>query len=394
VAESVVATGSRAHPGPLATLKILELGGIGPGPFACMMLSDLGADVVRVERPSPQQDQSNGADPKCSVLHRNRRSIGLDLKSDEGREVALRLIAEMDAVVEGFRPGVAEHLGLGPEAALAQNPRVVYGRMTGYGQSGPLSQKAGHDIAYTALSGALNVVGRVGERPAVPPGIVGDNGGGGMILALGIVSAILHARTSGRGQVVDAAITDGSAILTAALWGMREAGEWRDEHGVNLADSGAPFYDVYECADGRFIAVGCLEPQFYAQLLIGLELSDIDPGEQYDSEKWPTLRKRLSETFIQQDRDTWNEILNLHDACTAPVLNFEEAAQHPHNLERRTFVEVEGVYQPAPAPRFSRTPGAIGASPPFPGQHTDQVLNELGISPSAVQAMRASGTIF
>jgi alpha-methylacyl-CoA racemase len=379
--------------GPLVGVRILELGGIGPGPFACMALADLGADVVRIERPEALLDPAAVESARFAVLNRGRRSIGIDLKSDAGRDVALRFMTEMDAVVEGWRPGVAEELGLGPEEALARNPRLVYGRMTGWGQSGPLSSCAGHDIAYTAVSGALHVVGRVGERPAVPPGIVGDNGGGGMLLALGIVSAILEARISGSGQVVDAAIVDGSALLTAALWGMREQGSWSDEHGVNLADSGAPFYDVYECADGRYVAVGSIEPQFYAQLLLGLDVHGIPSNEQYDVTKWPLVHKRLQEVFIQRDRDAWCEILRDFDACFAPVLNLDEAPGYAHNVERRTFVEIDGVRQPAPAPRFSRTPGAIRRPPPLPGQHTEEILDEMGFTGSDIELMRKSGAI-
>jgi alpha-methylacyl-CoA racemase len=362
--------------GPLTGVRVVELAGLGPGPFAAMLLADLGADVIRVDRPPA----AGTTDPRAYVMHRGRRSIALDLKDDAGRDVALRLIDRADALVEGHRPGVMERLGLGPDVCLARNPRLVYGRMTGWGQDGPLASTAGHDIDYIALSGALSVAARRGERPVPPVNLVGDFGGGGAFLALGIVAALWEAARSGRGQVVDAAMVDGSAVLTTMLHGLLAQGRWRDEAGVNFADTGSPYYDVYECADGRFVAVGAIEHPFYLELLRGLGLDGDDLPDRRDEASWPALKARFAEVFRTRTRDEWAEQFAGTDACVAPVLTLTEAPRHPHNVERSTFVEHAGIVQPAPAPRFARTPLRLDRPAPAPGDHTDEILAELGLA--------------
>jgi alpha-methylacyl-CoA racemase len=378
--------------GPLSDVRLIEIAGIGPGPFAAMMLSDMGADVVRVDR---AQSVERGFDPGwMEVLNRGRRSIGVDLKHPDGVETLLRMVEQADALIEGFRPGVAERLGIGPDACRARNPKLVYGRMTGWGQEGPYAQAAGHDINYIALAGALAHFGRAGGKPTPPMNIVGDFGGGGMLLAFGVVCAVLEARSSGEGQVVDAAMVDGSAALMAMTWGLRAMGAFDEESlGGNVLDTGAPFYDTYETADGKFVSVGALEPQFYAELIERLGLSGEDLPAQMDRSGWPKLRERFTEVFKSKTRDEWCAVLEHSDACFAPVLTMSEATEHPHVRARSTVVDLDGVEQPAPAPRFSRTPGAISRRAAQPGQHTDEALADWGFAPDEVAKLRDTGAI-
>ena len=375
--------------GPLKGVKIIEFGGIGPGPFCAMMLSDMGADVIRIER----KGQLSLTEPKYDVMMRNRRSVGIDLRKPEGSAAVLKMVARVDALQEGFRPGVMEKLGLGPDICLEINPALVYGRMTGWGQEGPLARAAGHDINYISLSGALHTFGGKGQKPVAPLNLVGDFGGGGMLLAFGMVCALFEAQKSGRGQVVDAAMVDGSAALMAMIYGLRAAGFWADERGVNLLDGGAHFYDTYETADGKYISVGAIEPQFYQLLLqhAGIE----DPGfkDQLDPKKWPSLKEKITEVFKTKSRDDWCRIMEGTDICFAPVLSLDEAPDHPHNRERKTFVEVEGVIQPAPTPRFSQTPPELKSSPPTPGEHTKAVLGEFGFSADEIAGLETAGAI-
>lgn len=377
--------------GPLTGVRVIELAGIGPGPFAAMMLADLGADVVRVDRVG---GGGFGAFPG-DLLNRNRRSVALDLKHPDGQELVRALVAGADALIEGFRPGVAERLGLGPRECLAANPRLVYGRMTGWGQDGPLARTAGHDIDYLALTGALHGVGRAGERPVPPMNLLGDFGGGGMMLALGVVAALHAVRGGAPGQVVDAAIVDGVSVLATQVHALRGLGLWQDPRGVNLLDGGAPFYDTYECADGRYVAVGALEPQFYAELvrLTGFPLDGDEAPDRDDPANWPALRAAWARLFRTRTRDEWAELLAGTDACVAPVLDWAEAPRHPHLAARDVFVAPEGVTQPAPAPRFSATPTAVRRPPPRPGEHTDEVLAEAGVDPTRIAALRAAGAI-
>jgi alpha-methylacyl-CoA racemase len=367
--------------GPLAGIRVIELAGIGPGPYAGMMLADLGAEVVRVERPG------QGGDLAGAVTMRGRRMVVLDLKNPAGVEALLGLVAGADVLIEPFRPGVAERLGLGPDVCLQRNPRLVYGRMTGWGQDGPWASMAGHDIGYIAITGALNAIGRSGGPPQPPVNLLGDFAGGTMFLLLGIVAALYERERSGQGQVVDAAIVDGTASLTAMLLGMLSAGIWSEERGVNLLDTGAPFYDVYETADGKWMGVGAIEPQFYAELLRVLDLDDLpaqrDPGQ------WAELRSRLAARFKERTRDEWAEAFAGTDACVAPVLTWTEAAEHPHIKQRGTLVERDGVLQPAPAPRFDRTAAVIGGPPRAPGADTRAVLAEWGVD--GVDELLASG---
>jgi alpha-methylacyl-CoA racemase len=377
--------------GPLEGVRVIEVAGIGPGPFAAMLLADMGADVLRVDRA-----QAVGADfsvPNKDVLNRGRRSVAIDLKQPDGVVTLLRMCERADALIEGFRPGVAERLGIGPEACLARNPKLVYGRMTGWGQEGPYSQAAGHDINYIALAGALAHFGRADSKPTPPINVVGDFGGGGMFLAFGVVCAIVEAARSGAGQVVDAAMVDGSALLMTMMWGLRALGVWDDERGVNALDTGAPFYDTYETADGKFVSVGALEPQFYAELLDRLGLAGEDLPAQMDREGWPRLRARFTEVFKSKSRDEWCAVLEHTDACFAPVLTMAEAGDHPQLKARATIVEDQGVPQPAPAPRFSRTPGSIARPPAWPGQHTDEALAEWGFEPDELEKLREVGAI-
>ncbi len=360
--------------GPLSGVRVVEFAGLGPGPFCGMLLADLGADVVRIDRRG-----NGGGLGATSLLDRGKRSIALDLKDPADVEVVRALVRRADVLLEGFRPGVMERLGLGPDALLGENPALVYGRMTGWGQTGPLSHSAGHDIGYIALTGALGASGRPDERPAPPINLLGDFGGGGVFLALGALAALLHARATGEGQVVDAAIVDGTAVLTTMIHGMLSTGAWQDERGVNLLDTGAPFYDVYRCSDGQFLAVGALEPQFYAALLQGLGVAgDETFPDRYSPDQWPALRERFTELFGSRTRDEWWQVFAGTDACVAPVWSLLEATEDEHNRERGVFVEVDGTVQPAPAPRFSLTPGAVG-SVPRAGEHSDEIRAELGL---------------
>ena len=377
--------------GPLAGVKVVELVGIGPGPFAAMLLADMGADVVRVHR---VQSVERGFDPGgVPIMDRNRRSIGVDLKHPEGVETVLGLVERADALLEGFRPGVTERLGVGPDECLARNPKLVYGRMTGWGQGGPLADAAGHDINYIALAGALAHFGRAGEKPTPPLNLIGDFGGGGMFLAFGLVCGILEARTSGQGQVVDAAMVDGAAILMSFVWGMQAFGAFNEERGTNLLDTGAPHYDTYETADGKFIALGALEAQFYAEFLEKTGLAADGLPDIADQKSWPALRERFTELFKSKTRAEWCDLLEGSDACFAPVLPMSEAAQHPHITARGTLVEFEGLTQPAPAPRFSRTKPELWRAAPTPGEHTDEVLTEWGFASDEVARLREAGAI-
>ncbi|MEV5710206.1 CaiB/BaiF CoA-transferase family protein [Actinoallomurus sp. NPDC052274] len=381
--------------GPLHGVRVIEIASLAPAPFGCMVLSDLGADVLRVDRPSTVAGAATlvGGAATADPLSRGRRSIGLNLKDPAGVDVLLRLIESADVLVEGFRPGVTERLGFGPDVCLERNPRLVYGRMTGWGQEGPMATMAGHDINYIAIAGALDPIGHAGERPVPPLNLVGDFGGGGMLLALGILAALYERSRSGRGQVVDAAMVDGAALLTSFIHGMRGQGLWRDERGTNLLDGGAPFYDTYETADGRYVSVGALEPQFYAALLRGLGLADEDLPAQLDQERWPELRARFTEVFKQRTRDEWTAVFDGTDACVAPVLGLGEAPAHPHNRARDGFVEIGGTAQPAPAPRFGRTGAETPRPPARPGEHTDAALAEIGLTEDEIAALRASGAI-
>ena len=378
--------------GPLSGLKVVEIAGIGPGPFCGMLLADLGADVVRVDRAQNVQG-GDPALPPGDLLNRGRRSIGVDLKNPEGVAVVLDLVEQADVLIEGFRPGVAERLGIGPDECLARNPRLVYGRMTGWGQEGPWASMAGHDMNYIALAGALEPLGRAGEAPQPPINLLGDFGGGGMLLGFGVLAAVFEAQRSGQGQVVDAAMVDGSALLMTMTHAFRHMGIWEDERGTNMLDTGAHFYDVYETADGKYLSVGAIEPQFYDALLDGLGLDKSDLPWQHDRAEWPALTKKFAGIFATKTRDEWMAIYEGTDACVAPILSIPEALEHPHNVERGTFVEVAGVAQPGPAPRFARTPAAIVGPPPHAGQHTDDVLTDLGADADRIAKLKASGAI-
>lgn len=370
--------------GPLHGLRVVSMGGIGPGPFCTMLLADLGADVLRIDRRTVSVEEGIALlDPPVDVLARSQRSIALDLKDPADQQTAMGLIMAADVLIEGFRPGVMERLGLGPERCLEGNPRLVYGRMTGWGQTGPLAHSPGHDIHYIALAGALASIGQAGAPPTVPLNLVGDYGGGGLFLAFGILSALFERDRSGQGQVVDAAMVDGAATLMTAIYGLKAAGLMDRPRGGNLLDGGAPFNDCYECADGRFIAVGAVEPRFYRALLDGCGVAD-DPAfsRQYDVDGWPNLKERFAALFRTRTRDAWCALLEGTDACVAPVLDSTEAPLHSHNRERGTFIDVDGVIQPAPAPRFSRTPAAPPGVPSRPGQGGDDVLREWAVMPT------------
>lgn len=377
--------------GPLSGVRMLEFAGIGPGPFCAMMLADLGADIVRIDR----ADKVTGADPatpSLDVLNRGRRSIGVDLKNADAVAAVLEMIEGVDAIIEGFRPGVMERLGLGPQVCLERNPGLVYGRMTGWGQDGPMAQVAGHDINYMSITGALAAIGRAGQPPTPPLNLVADFGGGGMVLALGIAAALVERNASGRGQVVDAAMVDGVSVMMSIFHGMTAMGAWNEEHGTNMLDSGAHWYDAYETSDGRYVSIGPVEPQFYALMLdkMGLDAAEYP---QYDQSRWPELKERFTEIFATRTRDEWCDLLEGTDACFAPVLTMSEAPAHPHNVARGTFVTEYGVPQAAPAPRFSRTPGSIDSPPPHAGQHTAEVLESFGFTSDRVAALRSAGAI-
>ena len=378
--------------GALDGVRVIELAGIGPGPFCGMMLADQGAEVSQVDRSSAVRG-GDPARPPGNVNGRGRRSIGVDLKSPEGVETVLRLVEGAGMVFEGFRPGVAERLGVGPDDCLARNPAIVYGRMTGWGQDGPYSSMAGHDINYIALAGVLAHIGRSDSGPVPPMNLVGDFGGGGMYLAYGMVCALLEARNSGKGQVVDAAMVDGAASLMSFIHGMLASGFHSPERGTNLLDTGAHFYDVYECADGGWISLGSIEPQFYAELLDKLGLDAERFGKQNDRDLWPELSEEIAAVVRMKTRDEWDAILEGSDVCYAPVLTVDEAIRHPHNVARGTFIDVGGITQPGPAPRLSRTPGEVRRPPAHAGQHTDEVLSEAGFDDDEVAALRASGAV-
>ncbi|MCW2580061.1 MAG: L-carnitine dehydratase/bile acid-inducible protein [Blastococcus sp.] len=375
--------------GPLSGIRVVELSGLGPAPYACTLLAELGADVIRVDRPGggtrlvPSEDE---------VLHRSRPCVAVDLKSPAGREVVLRLVAEADVLVEALRPGVTERLGLGPDDCLARNPRLVYARMTGWGQEGPLAARAGHDINYLGLTGALHAMGTA-DKPIPPLNIGADFGGGSLFLIIGILSALLERGSSGRGQVVDTAMVDGASSLITMVYGMLAAGLWQDKRASNLLDTGAPFYDTYACADGKHVAVGAIEPQFYAQLLEGLGLTGQLSGAQLDVAHWSEHRRRIADAIATRTRDEWTEVFQDTDACLTPVLSLREAPVHPHMAARGVFVEQDGVTQPGPAPRFSRTPGAVRSGPRLPGQDTTEALVAWGFAADELPQLLADGAI-
>ncbi|WP_338605095.1 CaiB/BaiF CoA-transferase family protein [Saccharopolyspora sp. SCSIO 74807] len=374
-------------------MKVIEIGSIGPGPFCAMMLADLGADIIRVDRVAGAELVGPSADFRTEVLNRGRRSVGIDLKDAAGRELVLGLVERADALIEGFRPGVAERLGIGPQECSERNPRLVYGRMTGFGQEGPLARTVGHDLNYVAQSGVLSLIGRAGQPPTPPLSLVGDFGGGGMVLALGILAALWETRRSGAGQVIDAAMCDGAALLGAAFHGFARTGAWNPARGTNLVDSGAPFYDVYLTADERWIAVAALEPRFYAELLAVLGFDAASLPEQHDRSQWPRLKELFADAIRARTRDEWVEAARGRDACLTAVLDVEEAAEDEHNRARGGFVEVDGLTQPAPAPRFSRTPARVDSPPPLPGEHTRSALADWGVSQDAVASLVEAGVL-
>lgn len=382
----------RPSGGPLAGVRVVELAGLGPGPFCGMVLADMGADVLRVDR-RPVAPTAIPAQPATNPLHRSKRSVALDLKHPAGVECFLRLVAAADAVIEVFRPGVAERLGIGPEECLARNPRLVYGRLTGWGQTGPLASSAGHDIDYIALAGALEPIGRAGEPPVPPINVLGDFAGGGLLLAFGIVCALFEGRRSGQGQVVDAAMVDGAALLFAPFYTGRLTGGW-GPRGTNFLDTGAHFYNVYETSDRRYVAVGAVEPEFYAEFVRRLGLdgdADFAPEHQYDRDRWPALKRRLADVFRSRTRDEWVALFEGSDACVAPVLAPEEAPSHPHHRARGTFTSVGGLPQPAPAPRFSRTPAPPPRPPVHPGEASRDALVAWGFNPEEIEQLFATG---
>jgi alpha-methylacyl-CoA racemase len=381
--------------GPLAGIRVIEMVGLGPCPFAAMMLADMGAEVIRIDRKSapgaPNPFPMLGT--KYDVMARGRRSLALDLKQPAACEVVLKMIESADILIEGFRPGVMERLGLGPQQCKDRNPALVFGRITGWGQHGPLAQAAGHDINYVALTGMLHAMGKAGDPPSPPLNLVGDFGGGAMMLAFGVVCAALEAKSSGKGQVVDAAMTDGAALLGAMMYGFRAYGAWSDKREANLLDGGAHFYDTYACADGKFISIGAIEPQFYALLLKLANIDDPAFNAQMDPRQWPALSEKLAGVFLARSRDEWCALLEGTDVCFAPVLDMAEAPAHPHNVARGTFVDIGGVTQPAPAPRFSRTVPETGITPALPGQHSKAVLADWGWSADDIADLAAQGVI-
>jgi alpha-methylacyl-CoA racemase len=380
--------------GPLAGLRVLELASLAPAPFGCTVLSDLGAEVLRVDRTAAVIDPPPAAPPP-DPLTRGRRSVAVDLKHPHGVSTVLKLVEHADVLVEGFRPGVCERLGIGPAECMERNPRLVYARMTGYGQDGPFADRAGHDINYMALAGALEPLGPGDGAPLPPLNYVADFGGGGMLLVVGVLAALWERERSGRGQVVDAAMTEGAALITSILHGLRGIGLWNEQRGQNLFDGSAPFYATYPCADGRFVAVGAIEPQFWDELLRGLGLADeaSELPHQHDRERWSELKARIAAVFVTKTRDEWAAHFADTDACVTPVLNPFAAHEHPHNVARGTFVDVAGQMQPAPAPRFSRTPGAVAGPSPHPGQHTDEALGQWGLKPADIEALKGEGAI-
>ncbi|CAI7976665.1 Alpha-methylacyl-CoA racemase [Frankia sp. Hr75.2] len=381
--------------GPLAGTRVLEIAGRGPGPFAGMLLADMGAEILRIDRPDPPV-RPQAPDHRLELYNRGRRSVVVDLKHGAGPEVVLRLVERADAIYEGYRPGVAERLGIGPDACLQRNPRIVYGHGTGWGQTGPLADKAGHDINYIALAGALDPLGYAGGPPAIPLNLIGDYAGGGMMLAFGIVCALLEARGSGRGQVVDAAMVDGASLLMTLYHGRRMMGTWSDERGTNYVDSGAPFYNVYETSDHRYVAIGAIEPKFQRVLFdaIGVDLDGITmPVSTIDRTDWAELRRRLATVFATRTRDEWTKLLADVDGCYSPVLSLGEVSAHPHHQARDGFPELDGIPHPAPAPRFGRTPAAIRTAPPRPGEHTREALADWGFTDDELQTLHRDGAI-
>ncbi len=378
--------------GPLEGIRVVEMAGIGPAPFAAMWLADMGADVVRIDRKEAPGDSAFDTLKSYGFLNRGRRSLALDLKKPQAVAAMLKLVAGADALIEGFRPGVMERLGLGPDACLAKNPKLVYGRVTGWGQSGPLAHTAGHDIDYIALTGALHAIGKR-EQPLPPLNLVGDFGGGAMFLVCGVLAALLEAGRSGRGQVVDAAMTDGAALLMAMQYSFKAAGHWGNERESNLLDGGAPFYGTYACADGKWLAVGPIEPQFHDLLIDRIGLPREEFAERWNPRRWADLRAKLAAVFATKSRDEWCALLAAGDACVAPVLDLDEAPRHPHNVARQTFVEHAGITQPAPAPRFSRSAPEIRSAAPQRGEHNDEVLQAWGFGSEEVAALRAAGAV-
>jgi alpha-methylacyl-CoA racemase len=371
----------------LSGIRVLEFEAIGPAPFAGMLLADMGADVLLVDRPAPA-DLGLKRERRQDVMLRGKRSVTLDLKKDSSKEISLQLISRADALIEGFRPGVMERLGLGPDAALARNPRLVYGRMTGWGQDGPLAPRAGHDINYIALAGVLHAFGRKGEAPVPPLNLVGDFGGGGMLLGFGVACALIEAQRSGKGQVVDAAMVEGASLLAAMFSGFLAANSWSEERGANILDTGAPWYDVYETKEGKYVSIGSIEARFYAELLARLKLPDLG---QHDRSRWPEMKALFEKTFKAKTRDEWVAVFEGSDACFAPVLSWSEARRDPHNLARKSYVDVKGVEQPAPAPRYSRTPAAVRRAPPERGEGGAQALADWGFNKTEIKALESGG---
>ncbi len=382
-------------PGPLSHLTVLELAGIGPGPFACMLLADMGATVIRVDRPpEPMRGGLQALMRNDGIVDRGRRSVSINMKDPRGVEAVLRLAERADILIEGYRPGVAEKLGLGPEACHARNPKLVYGRMTGWGQTGPLARSAGHDINYISLSGALHAMGPADRPPSPPLNLVGDYGGGAMLLVVGVLAAYAQAQHVGRGQVVDAAMTDGAALLMAMPYGLLAKGFWQDRRESNFLDGAAHFYGTYACADGGYVSIGAIEPQFYRRLLDLCGITDPHFERQWELGEWPALRVKLAELFRTRTRTQWCELLEGSDACFAPVLSMNEAAEHPHNVARATFVHQDGLLQPAPAPRFDRTPSALPPKAPRTGEHSAEILSAAGYSTTEINALLGAGVVF
>lgn len=379
--------------GPLTGTTIIELQGIGPGPFCGMMLADMGADVIRIDRAQSVAATTGAPRARTDFLARGRRSVAVDLKSPDGVEVVLRLIEKADGLIEGFRPGVMERLGIGPDVALARNPKLVFGRMTGWGQDGPYAQAAGHDINYISLAGALDAIGRKGTGPQPPLNLIGDFGGGGMLLAFGMACGLFEAARSGKGQVIDAAMVDGSATLMTMFHSMAASGIWNDERGTNMLDTGSHFYDCYECSDGEYVSIGSIEPQFYAELRRIAGLTDAKWDRQTDRAAWPSLKDDLAAVIKQKSQSEWCALMEHTDVCFAPVLSIYDAPKHPHNVHRKTFVEAGGHMQPAPSPRFSRTEPQLSRLPSVPGEHTDDVLAEKGFAASDIAKLREAGAV-
>lgn len=377
--------------GPLHGVKIIEIASLAPAPMGTTVLADLGAEVILVDRPGGTKGGAATGDG--NPVRRNRKSITLDLKKPEAREILLKLCEQADVFVEGFRPGVTERLGLGPDDLAARNPRIVYARMTGWGQTGPLAQTAGHDMNYIAMTGVLHMLGRSGEKPQFPANLIGDFGGGGMLMALGILAALVERATSGKGQTVDAAMVDGAAQLATFIFGLRGIGQWNEPRGENMLDGGAPFYDTYECADGGYLAVGCIEPQFYAEFLKGIELDPAELPDQHDRSQWPAIKARFAEVLASKPRAHWEQVFDGTDACVAPILSPEEAVAHPANTERGVFTEINGVAQPVGAPRFSRTVNDAPTAPPSAGQDSEEIMRAAGLSDDEIEQAKAAGAL-